>query len=128
MWKDLVARIMALVRWAEQELKGKTGAEKRNAVIDKAVALINFPFVPDWIETPIERIVYGYLIDQGCRWFNVLGDGSFVGLILSNAQQEKVVEMIDMNPEEVIPPELIAEGASVDEKLNALYAKYAEAK
>jgi hypothetical protein len=124
MWKKIVNAVIEWVNWAERELRDKTGAEKKKLVTEQLVKAIDIPFVPDLIESPIERVVYGYLIDRACDWFNVLGDGSFEDLELNDAQKEKVAEMIETKPEEIIPPELVAADASVDEKLNALYAKY----
>jgi hypothetical protein len=90
------------------------------------VKAIDIPFVPDLIESPIERVVYGYLIDKACAWFNLLSDGNFEELELTEPQKEKVAEMIETAPEEIVTPEPLPEVSSVDEKLNALYAKYTE--
>jgi uncharacterized membrane protein YheB (UPF0754 family) len=125
MWKKIKDAVMDWVNWAERELRDKTGAEKRKAVIEKLVEVIDIPFVPDLFESPIERIVYGYLIDRACAWFNVLGDGNFETLVLTEEQKEKIAEMIETVPAEIISTEAIA-GASVDDKLNALYSKYTE--
>jgi hypothetical protein len=123
MWKKIVSTVMDLVAWAESELKDKTGAEKKALVIEQLIKSINWPYVPDLFETPIERIVYGYLIDRGCSWFNFLGDGNFAELELSGEQKEKVAAMIETAPEEILAPELL-EDETVDAKLTALYAKY----
>jgi hypothetical protein len=84
---------------------------------------IPFVFVPDSLETPIERVVYGVLIDRVCDWYNALGNRNFQDLELSDAQNERVTAMLDVKSEEIIPPELL-EGESVNRKLNALYAQY----
>jgi hypothetical protein len=87
------------------------------------VKAIDIPFVPDSLETPIERVVYGFLIDRVCDWYNALGNKNFQDLKLSDAQKEEIVAMIELKPEELISPELL-EGESVDDKLDALYTTY----
>jgi hypothetical protein len=126
MWKKIVDAVMEWVSWAERELKDKTGVEKRQVVIEKLVALIDIPFVPDLIESPIERIVYGYLVDRACAWLNMLGNGNFEDLMLTAEQYGKVAEMIEVAPADILPVEIL-EGASIGCKLDALYTKYAEA-
>jgi hypothetical protein len=123
MWKKIVSMAMDLVAQIEYELKGKTGPEKKKLVVERLVKAIDIPFVPDSLETPIERIVYGYLVDQICEWFNTLSNRDFEELKLSDAQKEEIVAMIELKPEELISPELL-EGESVNRKLNALYAQY----
>jgi hypothetical protein len=132
MWNKIVTTVMELVAWAERELSGKTGAEKRKAVVEKAVVMINIPFVPDFLETPIERVVYGYLIDRAVGWFNLLGNGVF-GNLFSELNFAQVGQVVDLINTDVVPVEEILEDipeisigiSSVDDKLNALYAKYA---
>ncbi|MDR1378472.1 MAG: hypothetical protein LBJ36_05420 [Synergistaceae bacterium] len=123
MWKKIVSMAMDLVAQIEYELKGKTGPEKKKLVIELLVKAIDIPFVPDSLETPIERVVYGYLIDQVCGWLNTLSDRKFANLELTDAQKEEIVAMIELKPEELISPELL-KGESVDDKLDALYTKY----
>jgi hypothetical protein len=116
---------MEWISWAERELADKTGAEKKKVVVDKLVELIDIPFVPDLIESPIERMVYGMLIDRGVAWLNILGGGYFKDLILTEEQKDKVIEMIDTPVEKIVDVPDLPEASGVDEKLNALYAKYA---
>jgi hypothetical protein len=89
--------------------------------------------VPDFLESPIERVVYGYLIDRSVGWFNLLSGGVFGNIIpvLSVEQLGQVIELIDSDvvPDETIfedIPEISIGTSSVNEKLNALYAKYAD--
>jgi hypothetical protein len=125
MWNKIKTEVWNAVSFYESELRGLSGNEKRVAVIDFLVGKIDWPYVPDLIEVPLEKIVYGYLIDQACYWWNTLTGGDFLGVTLTEEQTAKAVEMLESEPA-VIPEAL--ETSSVDEKLNALYAKYAESK
>jgi hypothetical protein len=120
MWKKIISDVMDAVMWAERELKGKTGAEKRRRVVEWLIGFINIPFVPEMVETPIERIVYGYLIDRVCAWYNLLGEGTFVNLLLTDEQKGKVIELLDATS----PVDVDLSNASMGEKLDALYRLY----
>jgi hypothetical protein len=95
MWKKIISDVMDAVIRAERELKGKTGAEKRRRVVEWLIGFINSPFVPDLVETPIERIVYGYLVDRICTLFNLMESENFETLELTDWQKEKIIEMIE---------------------------------
>ena len=51
-------------------LKGKTGAEKKAAVIKKVDDLIKLPFYLEWMDD----MVIGYLVDVVCKKFNAIGE------------------------------------------------------
>jgi hypothetical protein len=123
------------VQWAEKNLTGKTGAEKRAAVVAKLCALIDIPYVPEWLEGMIEPILYGFVVDAACNLWNLLFGHTFVNAELTPEQTAKAAELITVTPtgESRLPSEedlpikvasLIAEAPDVDAKLSALYAQY----
>ena len=75
MWellRKVMKPILDLILWAETAFKGKTGAEKLEIVVDKASGLINIPFVPDAIETPIKKAALKYIVEflvDKLNWF-----------------------------------------------------------
>ena len=68
--KNLNAWVIEQVAWAEKNLKGKTGAEKKAAVIKKVDDLIKLPFYLEWMDD----MVIGYLVDVVCKKFNAIGE------------------------------------------------------
>lgn len=62
--------IAAGVCWAESAMKGKTGAEKRAAVVAKLDEWIKLPFWLEFIDGP----VLGFLVDKVCNAMNILTD------------------------------------------------------
>ncbi|MDR2179698.1 MAG: hypothetical protein LBP21_05285 [Synergistaceae bacterium] len=128
MWKKIVDKITSGVLWAEKELGDKTGPEKKKLLIEQLVKVIDIPFIPDLVESPIERVLYGCLIDRACIWFNALTNNDFEGLVLNDEQKDKITEMIATEPEDLPEVPEVAADASVDEKLNAIYAKYTAGK
>jgi hypothetical protein len=60
-----------------------------------------------------------------CTWFNLLTSESFEALELTVDQHEKIAEMIETDPYVLVDGKF-AEASSLDERLNALYAKYTE--
>ena len=62
--------VIEQVLWAEKNLKGKTGAEKKAVVVKKIDDLIVLPFYLEWLDD----IVIGYLVDMACNMFNSIDD------------------------------------------------------
>lgn len=54
------------VMWAERELKGRSGTEKRNAVIAKLDDMITLPAWLEWADGPI----IAALVDAACGLLN----------------------------------------------------------
>jgi hypothetical protein len=135
MWKTIKEKALELVQWAEKELQGKTGAEKRAAVVAKLCVVINIPYVPEWLEGLFEPLVYGVVVDKVCNLLNILTEHSFAEAELTPEQSAKAADLITVTPdgEDVVPHEssiapedikLLRAAESVDDKLNVLYAKY----
>lgn len=66
MFNKLKAWVVEQVLWAEANMKGKSGAEKRQAVVDKLDALIPLPWFLEWMDGPL----IGWLVDKCCALLN----------------------------------------------------------
>lgn len=58
--------VMEQVLWAEKNLKGKPGGEKRAAVVAKVDDMIKLPWWLEWVDGPL----IGWLVDQACDLLN----------------------------------------------------------
>ena len=66
MFDKLKKWVVDQVMWAEANMKGKTGKEKRQAVVDKLDSLITLPWFLEWMDGPL----IGWLVDMACSVFN----------------------------------------------------------
>lgn len=114
-YEELKLRIVETVEWAEKELKGKPGEEKRKAVIRKLDDLIVLPFYLEWADDWI----IGYLVDLAVEKLNWLTGWKFA-VSEAKIDNKKVAAVLEapinnMNPQD---------GQTVDERLEALYQQY----
>jgi len=123
-YKTVIEKILDV----EKHFRGKTGKEKRDAVVEYMVGLVDIPGIPNFIENPIKRFVFGFIVDKAVEKLNLFTDWDFAGITLSPGQAEKLAEIVDT------PVPLVAQAmtalpptASIDEKLDALYKAYAVA-
>lgn len=98
-------KIVASVRWAEENMKGRSGAEKRAAVVAKLDEWIKLPF---WLEM-IDGPVLGFIVDRVCNAMNILtdhGDWSEITVsdetiaAVSEIDADKLMEFEDRNSDE----------------------------
>jgi hypothetical protein len=75
MLKEIVGKVVAFVKQVEVELAGKTGAERRAAVIKLVCAAIDIPFVPNWLENMFKPMAVGAIIDVIFKWINASTNG-----------------------------------------------------
>ena len=75
MFKEIVRKVVAFVKQVEVELAGKTGAEKKAAVIKLVCAAIDIPFVPNWLENLFKPMLAGAIIDAIFKWLNAATNG-----------------------------------------------------
>lgn len=66
MFDKLKTWVVDQVLWAETNMKGKTGAEKRAAVVSKLDDLIPLPWFLEWMDGPL----IGWLVDKCCALLN----------------------------------------------------------
>ena len=81
-------KIVEQVIWAEKELAGKTGAEKKAAVVKKLDELIKLPPYLEWVDD----MVIPYLIDQACEKLNALTAHNFGNIELNDVDKARVAE------------------------------------
>ena len=108
--------------WAEQNLKGKSGEEKKKAVIEKVCALLpDIAWIPNVIEMPAKKYIIGLIIDPIIEKLNWLSDWAFGDLKPTEEQVEKLAEVADA------PMKMLASAstaATFDERLDELYRTY----
>ena len=113
--RDLRLWVVDQVLWAENELAGKTGKEKRAIIVAKLDELVPLPFWLEWADGPL----IGWMVDRVCYILNYLTDHKFKGLQLSQAQKEKVADVLEA------PVKVAAKKAQdVNDRLEELYREY----
>jgi lysozyme family protein len=123
--KQIGTPLKNAIFWAET-LKGKTGEEKLNIVVEKITGLIpNIPGVPDWLETPIKRAALKPIVSLAVEKLNWIFGWNFKDATLTDEQAEKLAEVIEA-PEPVVAKAMasVPADAPVDVKLEALYREY----
>ena len=108
--------VIQQVIWAEKELKDKSGAERKAAVVRKIDDMLILPWWAEWAD----EFVIGYLVDLVCEKLNMFTTreiGQVEGL-----ETEKLVAIVDAPITEVAKS--AAKPESVDDRLNELYRQY----
>ena len=113
-----------LVLWAEKELKGKSGAEKKKAVISKLSEMLlgmALPWYISWAKGLVAPLLMNYIVDLACEKLNFLSGWNFENVNLNPNQLNKLASVLDA------PVSVVADsnGSSFEEKLDCLYQKYA---
>ena len=85
---DAKDKIIEQVIWAEKELRGKSGAEKKAAVVKKLDDLIKLPAYLEWVDD----MVISYLVDQACEKLNAISAHSFADVELNDVDKAKIAE------------------------------------
>lgn len=88
--------VVEQVLWAEANMKGKTGAEKRAAVVSKLDDLIPLPWFLEWMDGPL----IGWLVDQACAMLNEAHGHAWGEKGVTKEEQKELAEAL----EEVLPP------------------------
>ena len=99
MWEKIKKSVIEQVMWAEKNLKGKNGAEKRKAVVSKLDELIKLPSSLEWVDDGI----LGWLVDRVCDQLNELTRHNFGGIELSESQERDIADEIP-DPEDAFIP------------------------
>lgn len=66
MFDSLKKWVVEQVLWVETNMKGKSGKEKRQAVVDKIDSIIPLPWFLEWMDGPL----IGWLVDKVCELMN----------------------------------------------------------
>ena len=88
--KQIKKWVVEQVIWAEKELKGKSGQEKKAAVVKKLDELITLPFYLEWVDD----ILISYFVDQACESLNAQLSHHFEEKNISDEQEQKIAENI----------------------------------
>jgi len=122
MWeklKEIKKWVVEKVLWVERELKGKSGAEKREVVVRMLNDIIDLPWVPEWIE----GYAIGWLVDFVCDALNRLLGHDWSGATLNEDNVEKLAAALDA-PVSAVSAVAEKQGLSVDERIEELYKEY----
>ena len=84
-------KIIEQVLWAENTLRGKTGAEKKAAVVKRLDDMITLPSYLEWADD----MVISFLVDKVCEKLNDLTHHHFEGLLIDDKQKAELAESID---------------------------------
>ena len=82
--------VIEKVLWAEKNLKGKTGAEKKQAVIKAIDDLITLPTYLEWADD----IVIAWFVDKVCEKLNAMTNHSFANLNLTPKEEQAIANEI----------------------------------
>ena len=80
------------VIWAERELKGKSGTEKKAAVVKRLDDLIKLPFYLEWVDD----IVLSWIVDAACEKLNKFAGHKFANIVLDEEQEKKLADDIEI--------------------------------
>jgi lysozyme family protein len=123
--KGIKKQVIAYVIWAEVNLLGAPGSVKREAVINKIVSAIDIPWVPEFIERPLETALVGFFVDLAVEKLNWLTGYSFADVQISEESQERLAEVVEAPVMAVAKAAAYAgPDSSVDDRINALYEQY----
>ena len=90
MFDKLKAFTLEQVLWAEKNLKGKSGAEKKAAVVKKLDDLITLPAYLEWADD----MVISCLVDTVCSKLNEITQHDFSELTLNESQEMELAQEI----------------------------------
>lgn len=118
MLKNIKKWVLEQVVWAEKNLKGKPGAEKRAAVVAKVDDMLALPWWLEWADGP----VIGWLVDAACERLNWLTDWKFDEVDLTPERAEKLAVAMDAPLADV--KAAAGEPKSLDDRLAELSERY----
>ena len=87
---QIKAWVIEQVLWAEKNLKGKSGAEKKAAVVQKLDELIKLPFYLEWVDD----MIISCLVDTVCSKLNEITQHDFSELTLNESQEMELAQEI----------------------------------
>ena len=119
-WNDFKALLASFVVWAETNLAGKTGAEKKAAVVEMLCDKFPWPVPLRWIQRPILKVVVGGLIDRLVATLNSITGHDFAGVVVDPAE---IVEASEI-PRSALAKAQDIDAETVDERIQALLAQY----
>lgn len=118
MWQKMKTWVLEQVVWAEKNLKGKSGTEKRAAVVAKVDEMLLLPWWAEWAD----GFVIGWMVDKICERLNWLTDWKFDDVDLTPERTEALTAVMDAPLVEV--KAAAEEQKSLDERLAELAERY----
>ena len=91
MWKQIKKWTIEQVIWAEKNLQGKTGAEKKAAVVKKLDDMIKLPSCLEWADD----ILISYFVDKACEKLNAFAGHNFSAIELTETQEQELANEIE---------------------------------
>ncbi len=93
MFEEVKKFAIEQVLWAEKNLHGKSGAEKKEAVVKKLDDMITLPSYLEWADD----IVIGLIVDKACEKLNEFARHNFGELkeLTEQQAQELAAEIED---------------------------------
>ena len=121
-FREIKAWVLQQVLWAENNLKGKSGREKKAAVVERLDDMISLPWYLEWLDGPL----IGWLVDLVCDELNWLSDNDFTGLELTEQEAAAIVEGICYSVADVPYSEGVKESAN--ERIEEIEARIGAAR
>lgn len=84
--------VVEQVLWAEQNMKGKSGKEKRDAVVEKLDAMLK---LPAYLE-PFDGPIIGFFVDLAVSKLNAFAGHGFGTAALTGAQEEEIAGSMEV--------------------------------
>ena len=97
MFEEMKKFAIEQVLWAEKNLKGKSGAEKKKAVVEKLDEMITLPSYLEWVDD----IIIGKLVDMACDKLNLFAGHNFGEIELTEEQEQEIANEIE-DPKEAM--------------------------
>ena len=92
MFEEIKKFAIEQVLWAEKNLKGKSGAEKKAAVVKKLDDMITLPSYLEWVDD----VIIGYIVDKACEKLNNFAGHNFGELKeLTEKQEQELADEIE---------------------------------
>jgi len=115
--------VIEAVLWAESELRNRTGAEKKQAVMQKVLDTLGsmLPWYVRWATTFVSVDMISSIIDAAVRSLNFMSGWNFGGTELSEDDICKLAMVIDTPLPVVIG---VCHGQPIQECINTLYDEH----
>lgn len=94
-YKKFKTKVIKHVIWAEKELSGKTGEEKKKVVADQLDLLIKLPEFLEWADD----IFISWIIDRVCKQINEVLGHEFGEKEIKDEDIGKIADAIEEKPE-----------------------------
>ena len=93
MFEEIKKFAIEQVLWAEKNLHGKSGAEKKAAVVKKLDDMITLPSYLEWVDD----VIIGKIIDTVCKNLNEIVGHDFGKTEIDEKQEKEITEKIDLS-------------------------------